>query len=344
MRPLPPRSTLFPYTTLFRSAGCFDASDEFDVTVTEDPTVDVVLGDDEICAGGMVTMTADVTGGAGPGGYQWQRVVSGNWTNVGTNQGSYTTPALTIGTHQYRVLLTQNSGCFAASAAAVITVVGDPTVTVSALQSSICDGGMAMLMATPTGGTGANHYQWQQLTGGVWVNVGADQNTYTSAPLTLGTYSYRVILTQDAGCEAASSAINITVVTDPGVTISSTSGHTCEAETLTMTVQVTGGAGTPNFQWQELVGGNWTNVGPNAPAYTTPPLPVGPHSYRVIVTQNSGCETVSAPFEVVVTENPTASLGPDETICGGTSTDLTVTPSGGTGPYTYLWSNGDTTA
>jgi hypothetical protein len=283
-----------------QAEGCETASASTEILVVSDPLISINLEDDEICSGGSVTLTAVVTGGAGTTNYQWQ-LFNGGWTNVGANQASYTTPQLAQGTYTYRVLINQNSGCAAASASVEISVLADPAVTVSAAQSVICDGGTAALTAVVTGGAGQTHYQWQQLVSGAWQQIGADQSTYESAPLTSGNYSYRVIVTQDAGCEVASAAINISVVADPTLEITSASDHTCEGETLTMSVQVTGGAGPATYQWQMDNSGTWVNVGSNLPQYTSPALPVGTHTYRVLVTQNSGCSSVSAPFSVMVT-------------------------------------------
>src|SRR5690606_9921412 len=51
----------------------------------------------------------------------------------------------------------------------------------------------------------------------------------------------------------------------------------------------------------------------------------------------------SSVFVVTVLSNPSAGLGADQFICQGETTTLTVVPSGGVGPYTYLWSTGETT-
>jgi hypothetical protein len=134
---------------------------------------------------------------------------------------AYTTDVLvTPGTYTYRVIVTQNSsGCQVVSANTTVTVVSDPTVSVVASDLTICDGGTSLFTATVSGGTGTTVYQWQSFNGTIWSNVGANQNTYTTPVLTVGTYTYRVLITQASGCDAVSANQVITVVADPAVSV-----------------------------------------------------------------------------------------------------------------------------
>jgi hypothetical protein len=64
-----------------------------------------------------------------------------------------------------------------------------------------------------TGGAGITNYQWQFFFEGEWIDVfGGNGQNYTSDPLEIGTYTYRVVVTQDAGCEAVSDGETVTVV------------------------------------------------------------------------------------------------------------------------------------
>ena len=103
-----------------------------------------------------------------------------------------------------RVLLSQNSGCADTSAVFSVTVVGDPTVSVSALETTICAGGTALLSAVVSGGAGTSVYQWQYEDNGSWVNVGMDNDSYETPELGVGTYSYQVLVSQNAGCGVTS--------------------------------------------------------------------------------------------------------------------------------------------
>jgi hypothetical protein len=83
-----------------------------------------------ICNGGSSTLTATVTGGTGTSNYQWQALNGAVWSNVGTNSNVYTTPFLNVsGTYTYRVLVTQNSGCFVESSGSVVVAVSDLLIT-----------------------------------------------------------------------------------------------------------------------------------------------------------------------------------------------------------------------
>ena len=85
----------------------------------------------------------------------------------------------------------------------------DPTVTVSADESQICDGGSVVLTALITGGSGSDIVQWQfNLPGTGWTDIAAANGlTYTTSTLTIGSYSYRVGVIQDGGCATTSAPI-----------------------------------------------------------------------------------------------------------------------------------------
>src|SRR5258706_4656027 len=106
----PPRSTLFPYTTLFRSQ----------VTVTVNPLpVVTVTTPAAICAGQSATLTA---GGAST--YSWSPATALSST---TGSSVIANPSSTI---SYTVIGTDANGC-SASAQTTVTVNPIPVVAVS---------------------------------------------------------------------------------------------------------------------------------------------------------------------------------------------------------------------
>lgn len=96
------------------------------------------------------------------------------------------------------------------------------------------------------------------------------------------------------------------------------------------TVNVSGGNGNYTY--------NWSN---NATTNSLANLNVG--TYDLTVTDNTGC---MANVTTTITE-PTALVANIGTIinanCNGGNGSATLSPTGGTAPYTYLWANGQTT-
>src|SRR5258708_20887074 len=106
----PPISTLFPYTTLFRSTTTSDSGSTFSVVVTNtagtvasavatltanpapvSPTITTQPASQTVAAGQTATF-AVVASGTAPLSYQWQK----NGVNIaGAPAASYTTPATT---------------------------------------------------------------------------------------------------------------------------------------------------------------------------------------------------------------------------------------------------------
>ncbi|HYG49245.1 MAG TPA: gliding motility-associated C-terminal domain-containing protein, partial [Flavobacteriales bacterium] len=92
----------------------------------------------------------------------------------------------------------------------------------------------------------------------------------------------------------------------------------------------------------------WVNISSGDPPFTISWSPVvssndtifnlGPGTYYVTVTDSSG----NVESDSVVITNPpvlgVAVTASEDTICPGSSTTLTATPSGGTMPYSYQWS------
>ena len=196
-----------------------------------------------------------ITGGAGNNNIQWQILVGVAWTDIDGETGvTYTTGPLPEDTYSYRATITQDAGCFVVSDTAVITVVADPTVDVVASSTQLCGGGNATLTANVTGGTGTTFYQWQENTGvGGWNDIDGETSMVLNLTgLAVGVYNYRVNISQDAGCEVQSTNTTITVVDQPTVSISTDDQFICDGGTATFNSNITGGTGTPTFQWEEF--------------------------------------------------------------------------------------------
>ena len=72
--------------------------------------------------------------------YKWQLLhPTFGWLTIqGAVGQTFQTLPLDVGTHLYRVLISQDEGCLATSDTAVITVVQDPTVLITADDIDIC--------------------------------------------------------------------------------------------------------------------------------------------------------------------------------------------------------------
>ena len=327
-----------------QSSGCSSTSAPASVTVVADPTVSVTLPSSDICEGGQVTMTANVSGGSGTSDFQWQENSSGTWQNIpGATLGFYTTPVLTVGSYSYRVIVSQNEGCAVTSAASTITVVADPTVSITASTTDLCDGGSVQLTSSVSGGVGATTYQWQLNTGGGFNDIpGATATSYNSGPLAPGTYEYRLFIQQNEGCDEFSNEITVTVIPDPTVSVTADDLSVCEGGTATLSATVSGGTGTTLYQWQ-IENSGWQDIGgANGPSYTTPTLAVGAFQYRVVITQGDGCSVTSAAVTVTAVADPTVSVSVDNpTICAGGVATFTATVSGGNGTTSLQWEYND---
>ena len=172
-----------------------------------------------------------------------------------------------------------------------------------------------------TGGTAPYTYSWSPSGSGA-----------TASNLAAGTYT---VLQIDArGCTTAQSV----VITQPAppyeIVLVSKNDISCNGSNDgSITVTVTGGTAPYTYSWSPSAG--------NSPSVSN--LPAGVYTLTVTDADSS---IITKSFTIL---EPAVLSGSMTTIvnvgCSGQSNgSATVTASGGTAPYTYLWSNGMTTA
>ena len=180
---------------------------------------------------------------------------------------------------------------------------------------SICAGETATLTASGSGGTGPYTYSWSNSLG-TGESVTVDPTTTTT---------YTVTVTDANSCENTAD-ITVIVYPQPEVDLGN-DVDICDGEDITITANVTGGTGPFSYLWSN-----------NA---TTPSITVAPTqntTYSVTVTDANGCEDHDD-IHVTTNANLTVNVNNAE-ICDGQSATLTAMPVGGSGTYTYQWSNG----
>ncbi|MDX1478306.1 MAG: SpaA isopeptide-forming pilin-related protein, partial [Saprospiraceae bacterium] len=300
------------------------------IEVLDTPLVDVGL-DVEICSGGTAMLTANGSAGTGPYSY--------NWSNGSAGAENAVSPAVST---QYTVTVTDANLC-SATAEIVVNVVDDPLVMSMSDDTTICDGGFALLTSSVLGGTGATEFQWQlydSIQG--WMDItGADSSVLQTPTLTPGVYAYRLSVEQGSGCSAVSGMIAVTVVDDPIVALSVDHPEVCVGGSTRITAQVNGGSSELAYQWQLSHDGvAWTNVGTNTSIHDAPADSAGTFWYRVILTDlANGCnDPVSDSTAVSVVEDATVTLTADEAeVCVDGVINLTTIITGGSAALTIQW-------
>ncbi len=290
--------------------GCTATATE---TVTEPTMLSATAsGTDPTCNGG-----ADGTATANPSGGTVGLDYTYVWSD-GASQTTQTALGLTAGT--YTVTVTDDNGC-TTTASTTISDPATPIVTFAPITNVGCFG-------EATGSVTAS------IPGGVdydWSNGILNNPTITN--LVAGTYT--VTATDANGC----TAVDDVTITQPAAaliaSISNIQDVLCNGDsTGSATAQGSQGTGPYTYQWDAATGNQATQTATNLPAGT----------YNVTVTDANFCTAVSA---ATVSEPLTViAIGLDvltNASCNGDSSGaIQITPAGGTGPYTYVWSHGPT--
>jgi gliding motility-associated-like protein len=250
--------------------------------------------------------TATATPSGGTPGFTYSWAPGGQTTQTATGLG--------VGT--YTVVVTDAANC--SNTLNVTLTSSAPTVTASGTGTNCFAGTTGSANSNVSGGSPGYTYLWLP-------------GNFTTANISnLGSNTYTLTVTDQNNC-TSSDTVLITQPTaiQPG---GSTTPGTCGSNTGTATVTVSGGTPGYTFSW---------NNGQTAATATV--LATG--IYSVIITDSKGC-TAQAVFNVTSSGNNITSTDvPTHVLCfGGNNGSATVTPSGGTSPYSYSWYNGQNTA
>ncbi len=291
--------------TVTDANGC-TAADTASVTEPVDLTASTVVTNAKCFNQPTGSILASAQGGISPYNFAWS---SGPPTGLNNN--------VLAGT--YTVTVTDANGCTETSS----TTVGQPTpLTASATTVSVKCSGSADGSATviPQGGTGPYTFKW------------SDTQQQTTATATgLAAQSYVVTVTDANGCTINPSA----VVAAPAVLAVNLTKTNSSCHTLangSATVAASGGTGPYSYHW-------------NDPASQSTAVATGlsAGNYAVTVTDANGCTnqgstTISEPAAIQITATPVDAL------CFGSATGkINLALQGGTAPYTFAWSSGNTT-
>jgi len=192
-----------------------------------------------------------------------------------------------------------------------------PKVTASATMVNLnCNGGgNGVLDVTGAGGIPTYTYAWS--------------NGLTSpSSNTLAAGSYTVTVTDAVGCSAV---IHRTLTQPAGINASTTTtpATACATATGTAAVTASGGAGGLTYLWSNM-------------QTSTSISDLAAGTYKVTITDQSQCTTVvdavvGQPDQIQVTATGTNTINGEHV---GTASVDNV--SGGSTPYTYVWSDGET--
>ncbi|RMG91260.1 MAG: hypothetical protein D6706_18380, partial [Chloroflexi bacterium] len=261
------------------------------------------------CYGGSDgAINLQVNGGSSPYTYQW-------------SNGSQSSQLMGISAGSYQVTVTDANGCTTATSATV-TQPAPLNLTLVNLENVSCWGSPdGSIEVTASGGTPPYSYQWSNgITG----------------PVNAGLYagSYTVTVSDAHGCQHS---LSLQITSPPQLSVVLTvNDATCNGSADGMVNAAVSG-GTPPYTY------TWSD------GSTSNPLNgVGAGNYSLTVSDDHGCSlvrtvTIREPAPLLVGVQTSTYHGGWSVSCHDASDGWIHTlPAGGTPPYTFLWSTGNT--
>ena len=246
------------------------------------------------------------------------------YTYLWTPGGMTTATVTNLGAQTYTATVTDNHGCTGTARHVIISNSGSSLRdSISVLVHVGCNGGNGGGISVGTrGGFTPYTYSWSN---------GA--TIYNVSNLTAG--SYTVAVTDNHGCTNTLSATITQPATALVVTRASITYPQCHGEKGTASVSATGGTPTYKYAWVPNVSSTASSTNLTAGTYT------------VTVSDAHGCKatvTINMTQPNAIRDTIIASSKVNVSCNGGNNGSATIGLKYATSPYTYLWSNGQTTA
>ena len=277
----------------------------FEVTEPNELTNTITTTNESGSGANDGTATANPNGGTSPFTYLWSN-----------NETTQTIDNLSPGT--YTVTVTDDNGCTVETSGVVSPFNCNLDATVTTTDETQVDGDDGTATANPIDGTSPYTYLWSN-----------NETTQTIDNLSPGTYE--VTITDDDGCIAIASGTVNAFNCNLELTVSSTDETGFEANDGTATATPTNGTMPYTYLWSN-----------NETTQTIDNL--SPGIYVVTVTDDVGCTAVGeAEVEAFLCNLEVTITATDETGFEANDGTATAVATGGTMPYSYLWSNGEIT-
>lgn len=230
-----------------------------------------------------------------------------NWNTGGTGS---TITGITAGT--YTVTVHDNAQCIAVQ---TVTVLNPAAISITiSTTNALCGNQNGTAVVTATGGGGTFTYFW-------------NNGSTIANNIDLASGNYTVTVTDNHACTASASA-TVSATPAPTAVLSPVNG-TCQ---VTPQVNVTVNGGTAPFTYA------WSNG-----AATQNLSGVAAGSYTVTITDANGC-TISSSAAVSDNSTLNVTFSSQNPTPGSSNGSITANPSGGTAPYSYVWSTGSTSS
>jgi gliding motility-associated-like protein len=269
-------------------------------TITQPTALNTGITGTDLLCNSVCNGSAQLSVSGGSPGYTY------NWSN---SQSTTTISALCAGS--YSVLVTDANGCTSSQSISIT----QPTPLVASVSATPtpCYSNSGAVATNASGGTGTLSYLWQP--GGY--------STPSVSNLAAGIYT--VTITDQNGCTQVLSDTVISI----GAPVTIATGIidvVCHSDSTGAATVNASGSGPFTYQWSPFGGNNSGATNLTAGTYT------------VLVTDNQGCTQT----QLVSISEPTSisvSVSKSNDSCTTGSGSISLVTAGGVGPYTYLWSN-----
>lgn len=307
------------YLQFTTAAGCTDL-DSLDLAPVAGPEVALFPADSfAICVGTTTDLTAQATGGTAPYQYGWQN----GSTEATLRVAAGPTPGAVS---DYVVTVTDANGCATEGRAEVRSTGGLGPVQITSTPVTSCGGSDGRFTLTPLAGQPPFAYQWTGNNGQNGSGVSTN-NSFEISELRQGTYSISITESTVGNC---ATILRNQRVQGPGFSVDDVAiepPSCAEAGDGQICIQL-GGTATAGFSWSD---GQTTACAEN----------LAPGPYAVTIS-NGNCTTVeSFTLTAPVALRARGTTRPASCF-DATDGTATLVPLGGTAPYTYSWSNGET--
>jgi len=305
--------------------GC--ASSELSVSITQpNATLSIALtSQTDVKCYNDITGAIDLTIAGGTSPYTFA------WTKDGSPIASATEDLSGIGAGTYEVTVTDKNGCKATKSVKIDQPDAALSIAVASKTDVNCyNDSTGAIDLTISGGTSPYTF--------VWTKDGSPIASATEDLSGIGAGTYEVTVTDKNGCKATKSVKIDQPDAALSIAVASKTDVNCYNDS-TGAIDLTISGGTSPYTFA------WTKDGSPIASATEDLSGIGAGTYEVTVTDKNGCKATKS----VKIDQPDAALSATAIItnnnnctgCSNGSIDLTVT--GGTAPYTFLWSNGATT-